>query len=67
MCVPGGLSQERITVQVETGEGIEGAGYHGNTRDAAVATLHQPKQLHHTETCRQVGGILSQQQEIMRS
>lgn len=37
-------------MQVETGEGVEGAGYHGNTRDAVVPILHQPEQLHHTET-----------------
>lgn len=41
-------------MQVETGEGVEGAGHHGNARDAAVAILHQPKQLHHTETWSQV-------------
>lgn len=28
--VPGWLCQKSVTVQVETGEGIEGAGYHGN-------------------------------------
>lgn len=50
VCVPGWLCQKSVTVQVETGEGIEGARYHGNTGDAAVAILHQPEQLHHTET-----------------
>lgn len=57
LSAPGWLCQQSITVQVETGEGVEGARYHGNARDAAVPILHQAKQLHHTETWSQMAEI----------
>lgn len=47
--VPGWLCQQRVAVQVETGERVKGAGYHGNARHAAVPILHEPEQLHHAK------------------
>ena len=49
---------------METGEGVEGAGYHGNARDTIVAILHQPEQLHHTETWRRMAATLTHEHQV---
>ncbi len=46
---PGGLRDERVSVESEAAVAVEGPRLHGHAAHAAVQMLHQPKRLHHPE------------------